>query len=299
MRSEELLRHVEFLASEPRPAETERLEVCRSYCEQALSVAGWLVRRDSFCAVSSSGESRSGTNLIATCGLSNPQRPTFVLGAHVDSCEQTPGADDNASAVAVLLELADWLNAKYTDKEWAEHSVNLELLVFDLEEHGMLGGAHHAETCRTAERDLLGMVSLEMLGYCDHQPGSQQMPPELADRFPDTGNFIGLVGNQNSGDLLLHFQKAFQLVDRIPCEILRVTENGNTIPPTRLSDHSPFWDAGYPALMMTDTSFLRNPNYHQPTDTPETLDMVFLHNVSLGVAAAVEILLANGLKMGV
>lgn len=296
MRITEIIQHVEFLAAEPRPAETSRLEGCRVYCEGALREFGWDVQRDPFTAISSSGQSRSGTNLIATRKGCDQQRPTLIIGAHVDSCEETPGADDNASAVAVLLELAHWLNEKYTEQQWKEHAVNLELLVFDLEEHGMLGGAHHAEACKAAGRNLIGMVSLEMLGYCDHQPGSQQMPPELAGRFPDTGNFIGLVGNQISGDLLLHFQKAFQLVDTVPCEILRVTDNGMQLPPTRLSDHSPFWDAGYPALMMTDTSFLRNPHYHQPTDTPDTLDMIFLHHVGLGVAAATELILKNGLQ---
>lgn len=288
-------RHLEFIASEPRYAETDRLEVCRQYCEQQLAAVGWKVARRSFTAIGSAGQSLNGINLVCCQKPEARQRPRFVLGAHLDSREETPGADDNASAVAVLLETARLVVEKNILNSDAAHAVELELVVFDLEEHGMLGGAFHAESCLAEQQDVCGMVSLEMLGYCSHAPGSQQFPPELADRFPDQGNFIGVVGNQKSAALIQNFCSAFQAVNDLPCEFLQVPDNGVYLPATRLSDHSPFWDAGFPAIMVTDTSFMRNPNYHLPSDTVDTLDRDFLHKVAEGVLLATEEIVRHGL----
>ena len=270
---------LEWLASCPRFAETERLEECRRYCEQSLVDAGWLVNRVPF-------QSRCKTRLWQGVNLVCPpkvtERPVLIIGAHLDSKEQTPGADDNASAVAVLLECARLFSS------WPDDAaVGLELVLFDLEEHGMLGGEHHAAACRRQDRNLVGMVSLEMLGYCSHEPGSQNFPPEIADRYPSVGDFIGIVGNQNSAALIDSFVSAFRTVPFLKTESLQVPQNGNLFPATRLSDHSPFWDHGYPALMVTDTSWMRNPHYHEPTDTPGTLNREFLHSVAEGVLEAI------------
>lgn len=293
--------HLLWLASEPRPAESDRLEECRKYCERELSQGGWELERRSFSASDSTLNQLQGINLVATRRSSpakTPDRPVFVLGAHLDSRTETPGADDNASAVAVLLETARILGEELSEHDWDQSAVELELVVFDLEEHGMLGGAFHAETCKQQQRNLCGMVSLEMLGYCSHEPGSQKMPPELQGIYPDVANFIGVVGNQNSGSLIKHFSQAFGTIVDLPSESLQVPDNGLPVPPTRLSDHSPFWDAGYPALMITDTSFMRNPHYHLASDTPETLDQEFLRKVKDGVIAAMRTLLSNGLANG-
>lgn len=293
-------KHVLWLASEPRPEESDRLEECRQYCERHLSAAGWKVERRPFAAADSAQRSLNGINLVAR--RSQPQqtaaadRPVFVLGAHLDSRSETPGADDNASAVAALLETARVLNDRLSADNWQQAAVDLELVVFDLEEHGMLGGVYHADSCRQDERNLCGMVSLEMLGYCSHEPGSQSMPEQLQGIYPDVGNFIGVVGNQNSSALIQHFGSAFESVADLPHESLQVPDNGLPVPPTRLSDHSPFWDAGYSALMITDTSFMRNPHYHLVSDTPETLDPEFLAKVTDGVIVAMQRLLKDGLS---
>lgn len=288
-------RHVEFLGSEPRFAETARLENCRQYCEQELKSSGWTLERRPFTADSSSGTPRNGINTVARRSSETPSRPLFVLGAHLDSCEDTPGADDNASAVSVLLETARLINVAFTTAEWAQLPVDVELVVFDLEEHGMLGGAFHAATCRQQSRNICGMASLEMLGYCSHEPGSQTLPEELAGLYPDTGDFIAVVGNQISTALIEHFTKSFEAVQDLPSQSLQVPDNGRALHPSRLSDHSPFWDEGYAALMITDTSFMRNPHYHKPTDTPDTLDREFLNKVADGVWTALDGLLRNGL----
>lgn len=280
--SDRIWADVAWLAAEPRPAESDRLEECRRYCENQLADAGWQVQRVAFSAEDSDAASLRGINLVCDHSHQAADRPTFVVGAHVDSCEETPGADDNASAVAVLLEVARQFPQLLAEAE-TPPIANLQLVVFDLEEHGMLGGAFHAASCKAAGVDLVGMVSLEMLGYCSHQPGSQTFPPELADRYPDVGNFIGVVGNQISEALIQKFVAGFRQVPALPVEFLQVPDNGRTFPPTRLSDHSPFWDEGFPALMITDTSFMRNPHYHQPSDTIDTLDQEFLHRVAEGV----------------
>jgi Zn-dependent M28 family amino/carboxypeptidase len=283
--------HLSFLAAEPRFAESARLEACRRYCEDALAKAGWQTERRPFTASGDSVTSYHGINVVAQFGQQpssdDNKRPRFIVGAHLDSKAETPGADDNASAVAVLLELAQVLGDHKPSIVTSGEGVVLELVIFDLEELGMLGGAFHAESCRTAECSLVGMISLEMLGYCDHSPGSQSLPEALQGRYSDVGNFIAVVGNQNSGSLIRHFEASFRSVADLPAESLQVPENGQVLPPTRLSDHSPFWDAGYPALMITDTSFMRNPHYHLPSDTLETLDREFLHKVSEGVLRAV------------
>ncbi|MEZ6130510.1 MAG: M28 family peptidase [Planctomycetaceae bacterium] len=295
--------HMSWLASEPRPAETDRLEECRRYCIQHLNDCGWDVRRDPFTSHNSIGFSLNGVNLVGhrrvpESSSARNDRPVFVLGAHLDSCPGTPGADDNASAVAALLDVAAAITEEFPVESWNQCPVELELVIFDLEENGMLGAAFHADGCRQQQRNVLGMVSLEMLGYCSRQPGSQSMPPELQGIYSDVGNFIGVVGNQNSTALIQHFADAFASIPDLPRESLQVPDNGRPLPPTRLSDHSPFWDAGYPALMITDTSFLRNPHYHEPTDTPETLDPVFLTKVTAGVIVAVRKLLQSGLRSG-
>lgn len=152
-------------------------------------------------------------------------------------------------------------------------------MAFDLEENGMLGGREHAISARKQNIDLRGMISLEMLGYCDHAKDSQSLPRTLVGLYPDTADFIAIIGNQNSGDLIEKFYQGGSQVSDLPLEKLQVPENGNGLQATRLSDHSPFWDQGFPAVMITDTSFMRNPHYHQMSDTIDTLDFDFLQLV--------------------
>lgn len=289
-----LCRHIEILSEAPRPVGSRELEQARSYVAEQFEAAGWTVQQHAFEAESGQDEfCFSGINLIAR----HPEHPVkdgprFCVGAHVDSVPNSPGADDNASAVAALLEIA-----RVIPENWpGETKLELELVAFDLEEIGMLGGAEHARLSQDSGVDLRGMVSLEMLGYCDHQPNSQQLPRTLKGLYPDTGNFIAVVGNQNSRELIERFRDGMQQVPELPVETLQVPSNGDFLQATRLSDHSPFWDAGYPAVMITDTSFMRNPHYHLPSDTLQTLDMEFLHRVAEGSLEAVRHILATGLS---
>src|ERR1700686_3889381 len=131
------------------------------------------------------------------------------------------------------------------------------------------------------------MISLEMLGYTDHRPGSQQLPPHLKGLYPDVGDFIGVVGNEASRGLVETMTAGLRSIDGLPVQSLAVPGDGMLVPATRLSDHASFWDRGLPALMVTDTSFFRNPHYNQPSDAPATLDYPFLAMVTAGVCAAV------------
>ncbi|AFZ45066.1 peptidase M28 [Halothece sp. PCC 7418] len=203
------------------------------------------------------------------------EKPPILVAAHYDSVPGTPGADDNGTGVAVLLELM---------RVFSENPlpIPLRFIAFDLEEYGMVGSEVYAQQLKENNEKIRLMFSLEMLGYCCQEPDSQDYPP-LIDRFyPHTGNFIAFVGNLATTQESRFFTRQMRH-SGTPSEWLSVPFSGTMIPETRLSDHSPFWDQGYKAMMVTDTSFLRNPHYHQPTDTIETLDLDFLTGVCEGL----------------
>ena len=269
----------------PRPSGSAELESLRGFVSQQLAQFGWTVRRHEFETVSEIGDRLTGVQLIATLPSSPPSNDSWLcVAAHLDSRPETPGADDNATGVAGLLEIARcW-------PEWRpERGANVELVVTDLEEHGMLGGAEHARLWLARPERLIGMIALEMIGYCDQRPHSQALPKQLVGKYPTTGNFIAVIGNQNSTSLIECFGNGLKEIPRLPVETLQVPENGNLLQAVRLSDHSPFWDAGFPAVMITDTNFLRNPHYHRGSDTIATLDLEFLRQVTAGCLRAMRL----------
>lgn len=220
-------------------------------------------------------------NLILNLsGRDRGNHPPILIGAHYDAVPGSPGADDNASGVAVLLELA---------QAFAEQPPKfpVRLVAFDMEEYGLLGSTAYAEHLKQIRQHLRLMLSLEMLGYCDRAPHSQQYPVGLKYFYPNRGDFIALVGNLASIiDLIrlgYHLRRA-----GAPCEWLPVPQQGKSIRATRLSDHAPFWDRGYRAMMVTDTAFMRNPHYHQASDRIETLDLDFLTTVCQGLITGIH-----------
>ena len=198
----------------------------------------------------------------------------ILVGAHYDGVVGSPGADDNATGVAVLLELARSLSANP-----APYPV--QLVAFDLEESGLLGSRAYAAHMRDKGQLIRLMFSLEMLGYCNPTPGSQDYPFGLKFWYPDCGDYIALVGNIFSILDMRALSHNFHQVG-VRCEWLVAGVRGFIVPTTRRSDHSPFWDLGYKAIMVTDTAFLRNPHYHKPSDRIETLDFTFLTEVYKG-----------------
>jgi len=281
----QLQTHVDFLASEPRPAGSAWHARCRAYIREQLTRTGYVVTED---------HAQVGglplVNVLTEPMPARPELPLVVVGAHYDSIAGSPGADDNASAVAALLKIAALLMPILT-KERNRLTAQIQFAAYDLEESGLLGSARHARTLRAATTALRGMIALEMLGYRDARPGSQRLPPRLKGLYPDVGDFIGVVGNRASQALFDAVVAGLRTSAGLHVEGLVAPGDGRALPESRLSDHTSFWDAGYPALMVTDTSFFRNPHYHQATDTPDTLDYAFLTQVTHGLAAGVESLL--------
>ncbi len=219
-------------------------------------------------------------NLILDLPGTSGRKSPILIGAHYDTVPGSPGADDNATGVAVLLELARLLTetpAKYP----------VRLVAFDLEEtsYDRAGSTHYA---RTLQQPLRLMLSLEMLGYCDRTPGSQHYPIEVLKHFyPDRGDFIALVGNLSAIPDLIYLSHHIRQAG-VACRWLPVPNRGQILPDTRRSDHAPFWDRGDRALMVTDTAHLRNPHYHQPSDRLETLNLDFLTGICQGLAAGIR-----------
>lgn len=222
-------------------------------------------------------KARTHTNLILNLpGRSGGEgKPVVLVGAHYDAVPGTQGADDNATGVAVLLELAEALSAQPA-------RFPLRLVAFDLEEYGLLGSADYAEALFQQKEPIRLMLSLEMLGYCSHTPNSQNYPPGLQYLYPNRGNFIGLIGNLSTIPDLIRLCDAMHK-GGVRSRWLPAGKRGMIVTATRLSDHAPFWDRGYPAIMVTDTAFMRNPHYHQPSDRLETLDLDFLTGVCQGL----------------
>lgn len=201
----------------------------------------------------------------------------LVLAAHYDTVEGSPGADDNASAVAVLLETARRLRG--VDRMREVHCIG-----FCLEEEGLLGSLAYAAELKAAKRNIVGAIVLECVGYASGEEGSQTVPPGIPIAVPTIGNFLAVVGNQASAALTASVSQAAK--PHVPVVPLVIPDNGELLPDTRRSDHAAFWHYGFPAVMLTDTANFRNPNYHKSTDTLETLNLKFLADVADAVTAA-------------
>jgi Zn-dependent M28 family amino/carboxypeptidase len=202
--------------------------------------------------------------------------PLVLIGAHYDSVPGTPGADDNASAVASLLACAKTIG--HYEKE-----AHVCFVAFNREEDGLMGSWDFVTNYLPKSGLIIRQAHiLEMVGYCSKSPGSQQLPPGIPIKIPDIGDFLGLIGNRRSNALIdgiLEQSKSY--IPGFPVLGLKVYHGlEKYVPHLRRSDHAPFWKTGIPALMWTDTSEFRNPNYHQWSDTPDTLDYVFLRRVT-------------------
>jgi aminopeptidase YwaD len=272
---ERLRRSLQAVIGERSPFSGQRhLAEVESFIEREMAGCGLRVESDYF-----NYRGKRFRNLVGRLG---PQRgaSVIILGAHFDSVEGTPGADDNASGLAVLLEAARLLSQVKLRSQ-------VLFCAFNLEELNMIGSGYFAKKLKAAGAKVAAMISLEMVGYTDPTPGSQKYPTGLSWFYPDRGDFIGVIGNWNSGSLLRRFSREMRQVPGLAVETLSVPGNGGLVPAVRLSDHSPFWDLGYPALMVTDTSFFRNPHYHGPTDSLDTLNLDFMAKVCAGVIRGV------------
>jgi len=164
--------------------------------------------------------------------------------------------------------------------------VNEEPPFFQTEQMGSLV---YARRCAANKEKVVAMLSLEMLGYFDDAKGSQQYPPGLGLMYPDKGDFIGFVTRVGSASLNTSAERAFKGAVELPTERLAAPE---LVTGVGFSDHWSFWQAGYDAIMVTDTAFMRNPHYHEPTDTPETIDYERLTRVVNGLEGTLKALVS-------
>jgi len=210
-----------------------------------------------------------------------------VIGAHYDSFWETPGADDNASGVAVLLVLADMLR-----DQGLERTVRLVAFVNEEPPHfknESMGSLRYARRCAERNEDVVAMMALEMLGVYVEKSGVQKYPPLLQYAYPASGDFVGFVGDFRSGGLVRDAVGVFRETTDFPSEGLVGPAWINGVD---FSDHWSFWQAGYRAMMVTDTAFFRNILYHTVSDTPDSLDYDRMARVAAGLARVV-VALAN------
>lgn len=282
--------HVDRLAGLIGPRYLQKpksIEATIGYIEGQWTGMGFELARECYEALGA-----QATNLIVErTGTKRPDE-IILLGAHYDTVRTTPGADDNASAVAVLLEVSRLLREQSFKR-------TVRYVAFACEEPpyfnvDAMGSQYHARQARLRGDKILGMLCLEMVGYYTSRDNSQQVPahiPRWLHRFlPSRGDFLAAVGNLASWKLCWRFRRGFKRGARsMPLFSICLPEKIHEI---RLSDNRSFWDQGYPALMLTDTSFFRNPHYHSMSDTPDTLDYPRMTDVTLGVAAAVKALVS-------
>jgi Zn-dependent M28 family amino/carboxypeptidase len=214
-------------------------------------------------------------NIVMT-SLDPADGPFILLGAHYDSAPGTPGADDNASAVAVCLECARLIK---------KHDIGSVMIVFfNREEDGLLGSSEFvAHLAGQSAWKVKEAHIFEMVGYRDGAAGSQRMPPGLPPLLaPDVGDFLALLANSGSNAIAENLiNLAASYVPRFPVIALKIYLGiEKAFGDLNRSDHTPFWQAGIPCVMWTDTSEFRNPHYHLASDTPDTLDYEFMAQVT-------------------
>jgi hypothetical protein len=225
---------------------------------------------------------RSYRNVVASFGPESGER--IVVGAHYDVDGELPGADDNGSGVAGLIELAYLLGR-------SPPRMRVELVAYSLEELPFfgtpyMGSAVHARSLKEQRAEVRAMFSLEMIGYFSNEPASQQFPLEaLRPFYPSSGNFIAIVGKPGQTSLVRKIKRAMRSASPLPVHSINAPR---WVPGVDFSDHVSYWDAGYAAVMITDTAWYRNPNYHTARDIAETLDYERMAMVVQGVDAAVR-----------
>lgn len=267
--SQNLYRDVDFLTS-LRPyrnyEQLDSLNRVAAYIRQVFEDCGLAVREQTWTV-----DGQTYTNVIGVYHEAATER--LVVGAHYDVCGDQPGADDNASAVAGLLE-----SARLVSKEKPKLAYSIEFVAYCLEEPPFFGtkqmGSYiHAASLFEANAAVLGMICYEMIGYFSDEPDSQDYPSEdLAARYPSTANFIIVVGIESHRAFTTRVHRLMSEKADIDVQVVHFPESHASQGLAGLSDQRNYWTFGYPALMINDTSFIRNPHYHEPTDTIDTLD---------------------------
>lgn len=278
--------HVRVLASDIGPrtlvGRYDALMQAELYVSATLAGFGYEPRRQAFMVAG-----KEVANIEAI--LSGTGKGVIVVGAHFDTVSHSPGADDNASAVAVMLELARLA------RKSGPFAKTVRFVGFANEEPPFfqtrdMGSRRYAAYCKQNSDKLDAVIVLESVGYYDQRPGSQRYPAPLSLAYPDSGDFIAFVGNLGSTRLTRRLTKLFRENAAFPSQ-------GGALPGwltgVGWSDQWSFWREGYDAVMVTDTALFRNPHYHTLGDRPETLDYERTARVAAGLFRVLEIITRN------
>ena len=277
--AERLKQHVYVLSQElpPRVHSAMALDITAAYIRDQFKLYSSAVHDQAF-----EVQGETFRNVIAYFGPQTRER--LVIGAHYDTAGGLPGADDNASGVAGLIETARLLQHEAP-------AITVELVAYTLEEPPFfrtpyMGSAIHASSLHENGIEVKLMISLEMIGYFDDRPGSQSYPsPILIPFYPDTGNFIAVIGNLGQLTVVRRTKRIMRGVSPLPVYSL----NGPAfIPGVDFSDHLNYWHHDFPAIMITDTAFYRNRAYHSAGDTADRLDYFRMAQVVQGVLAVIH-----------
>ena len=278
---EALIRHVSMLARDIGERNVQRpqaLARAAEYIEHAFASNGYTPGIQEYSVASTLVRNIEAEHRGAS-------KDIVLVGAHYDSVIGCPGANDNASGVAALLELSRLLGTGRSTR-------TIRFVAFVNEEPpffmtSLMGSAVYAQRCRSRAEKIYGMFSLETIGYYSDAPGSQQYPGPVMfqNMYPDTGNFIGFVANLKSRALMREAGKAFRRSTLFPSEGAAAP---SSIPGVGWSDHASFWQQGYHAVMLTDTAPYRYPHYHLASDTPDKLNFDALARVVVGLGKVFE-----------
>lgn len=263
-----LYNDVDFLTNLRPFRNYENLESLAKVCEyikEEYTKLGWTYEEQKWMAAGN-----EYTNIIVSYNPHKKKR--LIVGAHYDVCGEQPGADDNASAVAGLLETARLLATHKPDLDY-----RIDLVAYCLEEppffgSELMGSYIHAKSLYDENVYVMGMICYEMIGYFSDKPNSQIYPypfSALAKTYPSTANFIVVVGLDKYAPFTQKVYKLMAAQGGIDVQTISFPDDTGL---SGLSDHMCYWKFGYKALMINDTAFIRNDNYHQITDTIETLD---------------------------
>ena len=273
-----LVRHVLKISAEIGDRDIyyyEGLKKCAEYIKQELDSFGYPLEIQQY-----EIEGKQVENIIAVKRGSKFPEAVVIVGAHYDSCFN-PGADDNASGVAGLLELARSLKDKDTE-------MTVKFIAFTCEEPPFfktenMGSRRYARKAKASGEDIRAVIALDAIGYYSNKLFSQRYLPLMGFFFPAKGNFIAVLGDWRSRALALRIKDSFKRSTSFPVELLALDH----VPCADFSDHWSFWKEGYPGVMLTDTAFLRHENYHKATDTWEKLDYAGMACVVEGLNAAI------------
>ncbi len=272
--------HVQVLSETFHPRNwqnTQNLDRCAAYITRHFIQAGARVSEQAY----KFGD-RQYRNVIGKFGSDTDQR--LVIGAHYDTCENTPGADDNASGVAALIELGYLLGQQPSNPA-------IELVAYTLEEPpffrtAQMGSAMHANMLATQKIPVRGVIVFEMVGYYRDEPWTQSYPALLLHlMYPSRGNFVGVIGRWDQGDWIKKIKMGMKGTTPLPVYSIRAPA---ALPGVDFSDHLNYWSQGFQAVMLTDTAFYRNEAYHGTNDIPNRLDYTRLGNVVIATFETIK-----------